>query len=111
MRGCCAPRWSWAATRRSWVLDDADLDLAVREAMIAKMRLGGQSRVGATRFLVQEGIADAFATASSTPTAAPSQPSQLVGEAPGQMVIELPEQCTVVSDGWWSAPGVLSAWS
>jgi succinate-semialdehyde dehydrogenase/glutarate-semialdehyde dehydrogenase len=45
------------------VFDDADLDLAVREAMIAKMRLGGQSCVGANRFLVQEGIADAFAAA------------------------------------------------
>ncbi|MEH0424828.1 NAD-dependent succinate-semialdehyde dehydrogenase [Streptomyces stelliscabiei] len=45
------------------VFDDADLDLAVREAMIAKMRLGGQSCVGANRFLVHEGIADAFAVA------------------------------------------------
>ncbi|MFE7764430.1 NAD-dependent succinate-semialdehyde dehydrogenase [Streptomyces sp. NPDC057438] len=45
------------------VFDDADLDLAVREAMIAKMRLGGQSCVGANRFLVQESIADAFAAA------------------------------------------------
>jgi succinate-semialdehyde dehydrogenase/glutarate-semialdehyde dehydrogenase len=45
------------------VFDDADLDLAVREAMTAKMRLGGQSCVGANRFLVQEGIADAFAAA------------------------------------------------
>ncbi|MEQ4721476.1 NAD-dependent succinate-semialdehyde dehydrogenase [Nonomuraea sp. B19D2] len=45
------------------VFDDADLDLAVREAMIARMRLGGQSCVGANRFLVQEQIADAFADA------------------------------------------------
>ncbi|SEE29803.1 NAD-dependent succinate-semialdehyde dehydrogenase [Ruania alba] len=43
------------------VFDDADLDLAVEQAMIAKMRMGGQSCVGANRFLVQEGIADAFA--------------------------------------------------
>ena len=42
------------------VFDDADLDLAVREAMIAKMRLGGQSCVAANRFLVQDGIADRF---------------------------------------------------
>jgi succinate-semialdehyde dehydrogenase/glutarate-semialdehyde dehydrogenase len=45
------------------VFDDADLDLAVGEAVIAKMRLGGQSCVAANRFLVQEGIADAFAAA------------------------------------------------
>jgi succinate-semialdehyde dehydrogenase / glutarate-semialdehyde dehydrogenase len=45
------------------VFDDADLDLAVREAMVAKMRLGGQSCVAANRFLVQEGIADRFAAA------------------------------------------------
>jgi succinate-semialdehyde dehydrogenase/glutarate-semialdehyde dehydrogenase len=52
------------------VFDDADLDLAVREAMIAKMRLGGQSCVGANRFLVQEGIADAFAGAMAERMAA-----------------------------------------
>ena len=43
------------------VFDDADLDVAVREAMVAKMRLGGQSCVAANRFLVQDGIADDFA--------------------------------------------------
>ncbi|MDP4511684.1 NAD-dependent succinate-semialdehyde dehydrogenase [Nonomuraea sp. G32] len=43
------------------VFDDADLDLAVREAVIAKMRLGGQSCVAANRFLVQEPVADEFA--------------------------------------------------
>ena len=52
------------------VFDDADLDLAVREAMIAKMRLGGQSCVGANRFLVQEPIADAFAAALAEKMAA-----------------------------------------
>ena len=45
------------------VFDDADLDLAVREAMVAKMRLGGQSCVAANRFLVQDGIADRFVAA------------------------------------------------
>jgi succinate-semialdehyde dehydrogenase/glutarate-semialdehyde dehydrogenase len=45
------------------VFDDADLDVAVREAMIAKMRMGGQSCVAANRFLVGEGIADEFVTA------------------------------------------------
>lgn len=42
------------------VLDDADLERAVAGALKAKLRNGGQSCVGANRFLVQEGIADAF---------------------------------------------------
>jgi succinate-semialdehyde dehydrogenase/glutarate-semialdehyde dehydrogenase len=42
------------------VFDDADLSLAVDQAVIAKMRLGGQSCVAANRFLVQDGIADQF---------------------------------------------------
>ncbi|WP_020579372.1 NAD-dependent succinate-semialdehyde dehydrogenase [Actinopolymorpha alba] len=45
------------------VFDDADLELAVHEAMIAKMRMGGQSCVAANRFLVQDGIADRFTAA------------------------------------------------
>ncbi|MFN2519376.1 MAG: NAD-dependent succinate-semialdehyde dehydrogenase [Jatrophihabitantaceae bacterium] len=43
------------------VLDDADLDAAVEGAMVAKMRNGGQACTAANRFLVQEGIAEAFA--------------------------------------------------
>ena len=46
------------------------LDLAVSEAMIAKMHLGGPSCVGANRFLVQEPIADAFAAAMAERMAA-----------------------------------------
>ena len=45
------------------VFDDADLDVAVDQAVIAKMRLGGQSCVAANRFLVQDGIAERFAAA------------------------------------------------
>jgi len=45
------------------VFDDADLEVAVREAMLAKLRLGGQSCVAANRFLVQEGVADPFVDA------------------------------------------------
>ncbi|MGW7682930.1 NAD-dependent succinate-semialdehyde dehydrogenase [Kribbella sp. NPDC054772] len=52
------------------VFDDADLDLAVREAMIAKMRLGGQSCVAANRFIVTDGIADAFVSALAARMAA-----------------------------------------
>jgi succinate-semialdehyde dehydrogenase / glutarate-semialdehyde dehydrogenase len=43
------------------VFDDADLERAIDGAMVAKLRNGGQSCIGANRFYVQEGIADAFA--------------------------------------------------
>ena len=42
------------------VFDDADLERAVKGAVIAKLRNGGQSCVAANRILVQEGIADEF---------------------------------------------------
>ena len=42
------------------VFDDADLDDAVAGAMIAKMRNGGEACTAANRFIVQDGIADAF---------------------------------------------------
>ena len=43
------------------VFDDADLETAVRAAMIAKYRNSGQSCIGANRFLIQSGIYDRFA--------------------------------------------------
>ncbi len=43
------------------VFDDADLDLAVEGAMLAKMRNGGEACTAANRFYVQEGIMEAFA--------------------------------------------------
>jgi succinate-semialdehyde dehydrogenase/glutarate-semialdehyde dehydrogenase len=43
------------------VFDDADLDRAVEGAMIAKYRNAGQTCVCTNRFLVQDGIYDAFA--------------------------------------------------
>jgi succinate-semialdehyde dehydrogenase/glutarate-semialdehyde dehydrogenase len=43
------------------VFDDADLDAAVAGAMASKFRNAGQTCVCANRFLVQEGIYDAFA--------------------------------------------------
>jgi succinate-semialdehyde dehydrogenase/glutarate-semialdehyde dehydrogenase len=42
------------------VFDDADLNEAVKGAMIAKMRNGGEACTAANRFYVQDGIADAF---------------------------------------------------
>ncbi|HVC03923.1 MAG TPA: NAD-dependent succinate-semialdehyde dehydrogenase [Candidatus Acidoferrales bacterium] len=43
------------------VFDDADLELAVAGAMVAKMRNGGEACTSANRFLVQRGIAREFA--------------------------------------------------
>ncbi|HWA68196.1 MAG TPA: NAD-dependent succinate-semialdehyde dehydrogenase [Mycobacteriales bacterium] len=42
------------------VFDDADLDAAVEQAVIAKMRNGGESCVAANRFHVHASIADEF---------------------------------------------------
>lgn len=42
------------------VFDDADLDLAIEGAMVAKMRNGGEACTAANRFYVQKGIAPAF---------------------------------------------------
>ncbi|MDR6397495.1 NAD-dependent succinate-semialdehyde dehydrogenase [Herbaspirillum seropedicae] len=42
------------------VFDDADLDEAVAGAMVSKYRNSGQTCVCANRFLVQEGVYDAF---------------------------------------------------
>lgn len=44
------------------VFDDADFDLAVEGAMVAKMRNGGEACTAANRFYVQKGIAKAFAS-------------------------------------------------
>jgi succinate-semialdehyde dehydrogenase/glutarate-semialdehyde dehydrogenase len=43
------------------VFDDCDLDVAVRETIIAKFRNTGQSCIAANRIFVQEGIYDEFA--------------------------------------------------
>jgi succinate-semialdehyde dehydrogenase/glutarate-semialdehyde dehydrogenase len=43
------------------VFDDADLDKAVEGAMLAKMRNMGEACTAANRFLVQRGVAGAFA--------------------------------------------------
>jgi succinate-semialdehyde dehydrogenase/glutarate-semialdehyde dehydrogenase len=44
------------------VFDDADLDAAVEQALIAKMRNIGESCVAANRFHVHESVADEFAS-------------------------------------------------
>src|SRR5918995_4624747 len=42
------------------VFDDADLDVAIAAAMVAKYRNSGQTCISANRMLVQAGIYDAF---------------------------------------------------
>ena len=51
------------------VFDDADLALAVREAVGARFRNAGQVCIAANRILVQEGIFDRFAEAFAAETA------------------------------------------
>ena len=48
------------------IFDDADIDAAVKGALLAKMRNGGQSCVAANRFLVHEDVAGEFAAALTT---------------------------------------------
>ncbi len=45
------------------IFDDADLEVAVETAMVAKFRNGGQSCIAANRLYVQHGIHDAFVAA------------------------------------------------
>jgi succinate-semialdehyde dehydrogenase/glutarate-semialdehyde dehydrogenase len=45
------------------VFDDADIDIAVREALASKYRNAGQTCVCANRIFVQSGVYDEFATA------------------------------------------------
>ena len=52
------------------VFDDADLDAAVEGAIASKYRNTGQTCVCANRFLVQDGVYDAFAKRLAEPPAA-----------------------------------------
>src|SRR5690606_10294762 len=45
------------------IFDDADIDVAIETAMVAKFRNGGQSCVAANRIYVQRGILDRFLSA------------------------------------------------
>ena len=44
------------------VLDDADMDVAIESAMVAKMRNAGESCIGANRFYVHSSLIDEFAS-------------------------------------------------
>ncbi len=80
------------------VFDDADLDLAIAAAMVAKMRNGGESCTAANRFYVQSAIAGKFAErlaeAMSQVRLGPGleegvQMGPLINEATRRKVIEL----------------------
>ncbi len=51
--------------RRCIIFDDADLDMAIETAMVAKFRNSGQSCIAANRIYVQAGIHDALRRARS----------------------------------------------
>lgn len=52
------------------VFDDADVDVAVETAMVAKFRNGGQSCIAANRLYVQRGVHEAFLAAFQARVAA-----------------------------------------
>lgn len=62
------------------VYDDADLEVAVEGAFVAKMRNGGASCIAANRIFVQRGIADRFTEALTEKMAAVNVGSPLVEE-------------------------------
>jgi succinate-semialdehyde dehydrogenase / glutarate-semialdehyde dehydrogenase len=65
------------------VLDDADLDLAVEAALVAKLRNTGASCIAANRFYVHEAVGDAFTERFA---AAMASKRVDVGTAPGAEV-------------------------
>lgn len=65
------------------VFDDADLETAIRAALIAKYRNSGQSCIGANRFLVQAGIHDAFVARLAEET---GKLTVGIGTQPGTMI-------------------------
>jgi succinate-semialdehyde dehydrogenase/glutarate-semialdehyde dehydrogenase len=82
------------------VLEDADLDLAVSSAMVAKLRNGGESCTAANRFYVHASIAEdfarRFAAAMEQVRVGPGlddgvQMGPLVNEATRRKVVELVE--------------------
>lgn len=69
------------------VFDDADLDAAVAGAVAAKYRNSGQTCVCANRFLVQDGIYDAFAARlAEAVSQLPVGPGDVPGVAQGPLI-------------------------
>lgn len=75
------------------VFDDADLERAVEQSLLAKMRNNGQTCVAANRILVQSGIADDFVAAFTERThtlriGSPLDPSTTLGPVIDQRAVE-----------------------
>jgi succinate-semialdehyde dehydrogenase / glutarate-semialdehyde dehydrogenase len=111
------------------VFGDADLDHAVDQAVIAKMRNGGESCVAANRFHVHSSVAEEFAARLSDKLAAlkvargtedgaqvgplidstqRDKVAELVDDAVGKGAKVLTGGCTVGDRGYFYAPTVLS---
>lgn len=112
------------------VLDDADVDLAVREAIACKFRNAGQACVAANRIILQRAIADEFTEKFVAATAALSVGGGFsAGVDMGPMISEsqrdriaalvrgavnegaelLTGGATLNREGWFYAPTVLRA--
>lgn len=68
------------------VFADADIDLAVREAVIAKMRNAGESCIAANRIFVEDAVADEFTGAFVTAIAAMEVGHPLAGSDVGPLI-------------------------
>lgn len=112
------------------VLDDADLDLAVAQAEVAKLRNTGQSCVGANRFLVHRDLAEEFGrrlatrfdamslgngTASPVPDLGPvidadrvAGVTSMIEEAVAAGGRRLTTERDLPAEGFWVAPTVLT---
>lgn len=111
------------------VMDDADLDLVIPQAMLAKMRNGGEACTAANRFIVQRGIHDAFverigkamaaikvgrgldADVECGPLVNPASVAKvrgLVDDALGKGARLVSQAALPDSDGWYYAPTVLA---
>ena len=71
------------------VFDDADLDAAVEGALISKFRNTGQTCVCTNRFLVQDGVYDAFAHKLATAVNKMSIGNGLLGETQQGPLIDM----------------------
>ena len=86
------------------VLADADLDAAVRGALVAKMRNGGQACTSANRFYVHESLAEAFierltGSMLELTTGRGCDPAAQVGP-----LIDATQRSASASPLWWTTP-------
>ncbi|MCW8888644.1 MAG: NAD-dependent succinate-semialdehyde dehydrogenase, partial [Gammaproteobacteria bacterium] len=95
------------------VLDDADIDLAVQQAMLGRFLNCGQSCIAAKRFIVLETIAEQFVTSfkeaveglnvgdpmGSAATVAPMARADLRDELHSQVLASVAQGATIVTGG------------